>query len=868
MDLCYLFIIFRNVGIDYSGLNFRFISCLEDYPLQNLLLMKIKFGIHSKLMLAVIIPLIIISGVVIIYVTTNNREMSLEDALELADISAREYANKVEADIDYEVGLIQAATYLVEDFSSKPFPVLESEFTTILTNILRKTPQFLATQIYWELKAINKNYKKDYGRVRFTYVNLDGEIQLVRDTLDLAGADTTGLYYMYRKSKKPHITNPYWDNYGRDEDIQMASIGIPILSREGVWCGVVGADIMMERFNLMIENIKPFNGYAFLLSNDGIIIAHPDSSIIGKSFYNENREEEERMSMSGKVSGGETFHFTTNITWNSKDRYVSFVPVNIIQIDKPWSLGIVVPIEEITKRADRNFIVSLIIGISGIVIITILVWILSGYLTRPLLRTTKVLNKLSTGNLSNIITISHTSTDEIGQMSRALNVLATNLRKIARFATEIGEGNLKTRFKPLSKKDLLGNALIKMQSDLATTNQELAESREKAIAATNAKSLFLANMSHEIRTPMNGIIGMTDVLKESKLSKEQINYLNIIELSGNNLLTIINDILDFSKIESGQIELESIKLNLKNEIDQVINLLNDKARRKGIYLKKEIDEQVPDSIAGDPVRIKQVLINLINNGIKFTKNGGVTLSVSLSVLTESSINLTFKVTDTGIGISEKGMTKLFQSFSQTNISTTREYGGTGLGLAISERLVELMSGKIGVESEVGKGSTFWFTAKFELDNTLNKETVSSYDLPDKIKARKLTVLIVEDNDINMKVALLVLDNLGHKTEVAENGKVAVEKFMKKRFDAILMDIQMPLMDGIEATREIRKIESERKSKNRIPIIAVTANAIRGDRERFLASGMDNYVSKPFMPDDLEDVLQRTVISVKRNKSTT
>ncbi|MCD4769259.1 MAG: response regulator [Bacteroidales bacterium] len=823
--------------------------------------MKKTLRLHGKFIIAIIIPLILISGSVIMYVTINNRKIALEDALELADVSARGFANKIEAELDYEVGLLQSVTFLMNNFSSKSFSQLEERFSELLTKILEEKPQFLATWIHWELKAINSKYNKDYGRVRFAYVYIDGEIRLVRDTLNLDGDDTSSLYYSYKQSKKNDITNPYWYNYEDNNDILMASIIIPTLNNEGSFCGIVGSDIVMERFCLMIDKIQPFNGYAFLLSNDGTIIAHPDRSLIGKSFYEENHQEEEKNNISGKVAGGESFNFITDITFDGRDKYVSFAPVNIAEIDKPWSLGIVVPIKQITERAEQNFVTSVIIGISGIFIIAVLVWILSGILSRPLIKTTRVLNKLSTGSLSDIKPIPVKSLDEIGQMSIALNTLTSSLRKIADFAIKIGQGNLKTRFKPLSDNDLLGNALIKMQSDLTDTNQQLAESIEKAIAATNAKSLFLANMSHEIRTPLNGIIGMTDVLKESGLKKEQIDYLNIIEMSGNNLLTIINDILDFSKIESGQIELENIELDLRNEINQVIKILDNKASRKGIYLKTKIDKQIPEVLKGDPVRIKQIIINLVNNGIKFTTKGGVTLAVSILKSEKIMTTFMFSITDSGIGISEKGMTRLFQSFSQTDISTTREYGGTGLGLAISKRLVDLMNGEIGVESEVGKGSKFWFTVKLEAGTTVNKESVSAPDSEGTPKPKKLSVLLAEDNVINLKVASLVLKRLGHNIEIAENGKVAVEKFSEKRFDIILMDIQMPLMDGIEATREIRRIESESKSKFRIPIVAVTANAIKGDRERFLKAGMDNYIPKPFRFDEIEEVLQTTVASV-------
>lgn len=826
--------------------------------------MRMKLKIHGKFMITVIIPLIIISGAVIMYVSMNNRKMTLSDAHDLIDLYASEQANMIGGELGYKASVINAANFLITDYSSKTFPEIKFIFSEFITNILKDQPKFLAIWMSWELKVTDKQYSKDYGRVRFTFLNNSDGGNIVIDTLDLDGEDTDGLYYQYKQYGKNFITDPYWDNYNDSIEIQMASIGGPLKDKTGSFYGFIAADIIMERFNIMIDSIKPYNGYAFLLSNNGTIIAHPNRDLIGISFYDNYNEVEEKFDISDKISRGEKLKFETDITRTGEFKYISFAPLQITKIEKPWSLGIVVPKKEITRMADRNFIISIIIGTTGIIFISILVWLLSRHVTHPLNYTTRVLDKLSAGNLSEIRPISYKSSDEIGHMSQALNTLTVNLRKIASFAMKIGRGNLKASYKPLGENDVLGNALVKMQSDLIDTNKRLAESVDNAIAATDAKSLFLANMSHEIRTPLNGIIGMTDIMKETELKTEQLEYLNIIEMSGNNLLTIINDILDFSKIESGQIELESIKLNIRYEIGQVVKLLENKAKSKSLYITTEIDKKVPASVFGDPVRIKQILINLINNAIKFTEKGGVTISLSLKDYDELSCTLLFRIIDTGIGITDKGITKLFKSFSQTDISTTREFGGTGLGLAISKKLTEFMNGEIGVESEKGQGSTFWFTAKLLSDSSSQDKSLSPADLNKTVKSTKLSILLAEDNSINRKVAILLLSKLGHTIDEAENGKVAVEKFSAKKYDIILMDIQMPIMDGIMATREVRKIESGDKSKGRIPIIAVTANAIKGDRERFLEAGMDDYISKPFRPEELEDMLQEIVLSFRNN----
>ncbi|MEI6455175.1 MAG: response regulator [bacterium] len=397
--------------------------------------------------------------------------------------------------------------------------------------------------------------------------------------------------------------------------------------------------------------------------------------------------------------------------------------------------------------------------------------------------------------------------------------------------------------------------LQKEIADRRIIEEELHEAKELAIRESRAKSIFLANMSHEIRTPMNGVIGMTNILKETDLTPEQREYLDIIDLSGNNLMEIINDILDFSKIEAGQVELENIPFNLLQQVDEVTRILHTRAGSKGLRLYFTVSSELPDIIKGDPVRLKQVIMNLTNNAIKFTDEGSITINVIPVWQSKEKLMIRCNVVDTGIGISDKGKEKLFKEFSQTEISTTRKYGGTGLGLKISKDLTRLMGGEIGVESEEGKGSIFWFTAV--LDNVGPSEAEQLGEDKEKKSVRSLAILLVEDNYISQKVAMTSLERDGYTNiEIAENGRVAVKKMHDKIYDLILMDIRMPVMDGLEATEKIRDFEKNNPGRSPVYIVAFTAYAVEGDRERFLEAGMDDYIAKPFQPEELIRVINK------------
>lgn len=396
--------------------------------------------------------------------------------------------------------------------------------------------------------------------------------------------------------------------------------------------------------------------------------------------------------------------------------------------------------------------------------------------------------------------------------------------------------------------------LFEQKKLLEISNSELKIAKEKAEKKDLLKSLFLATMSHEIRTPMNGIIGVSELLKQTPLNQDQIDLVNIMSISGNNLLMIINDILDISKIEAGQIKLEHNHFDLHNIASEIISLLNVKAKEQGNKLALNINKNVPQYVTGDAMRLKQVLINLTNNAIKFTKNGKVRINISYIGEHNNKHKIKFKIIDTGIGIPDSDKDKLFKLFSQVNQTTQREHGGTGLGLAISKSLVEMMDGEIGVDSKPGVGSTFWFNVIFDksedVDVVNHDNTVSQ-----KKSITSLNVLLVEDNLINQKVAIGIIKQLGHNIEVAGNGEIGVEMYKTNHYDVVLMDIQMPVMDGFIAAREIREWEHDEK-KPAVHIIALTANALKEDKEKCFEIGMNDFLSKPFKIKDIERAFNR------------
>lgn len=388
---------------------------------------------------------------------------------------------------------------------------------------------------------------------------------------------------------------------------------------------------------------------------------------------------------------------------------------------------------------------------------------------------------------------------------------------------------------------------FRIQIESARREKEISEHK------THLKEMFLANMSHEIRTPINAVIGMANLLLQQPYLPPQTKYLTAIKKSGDNLLAIVNDILDFSKIEAGKLDIEVIEFNLQEVLDMVYQTMRFKAEERGLELKIRKSESLPNHLVGDPSRLSQVLINLVGNSIKFTSKGKVEITArelgSNKNESGNSVTVQFTIEDTGIGISADKFANIFESFTQAGSDTSRKFGGTGLGLTISKQLIELQNGKIWLESEVGKGTTFFFNITYSIASEETKVIDAEEIIPvEKLNGKK--ILLVEDNDFNKIVAKETLETLipGIKIDTAENGIVAVKMNQEISYDLILMDVQMPEMNGYEATREIRKQTSSASSK--VPIMAMTANVSKEEVDRCLSCGMNNYISKPFLPNDL------------------
>ncbi|MGL4942840.1 MAG: ATP-binding protein [Thermoguttaceae bacterium] len=806
----------------------------------NLELLEIRpmhFSLRTKVFLSVLGVVAVSFAVLTLIVSQRTFDMAKHDAFSLAQESADKYQNEIRAEL--QGARITAETLATVFETLKAMSLTDREMmNSILKNALAKKEYITAFCIAYDPNALDGNDTAfagvkpaydDTGRYA-PYWNKLGDSIAVEPLADI---DTADWYIEPKATLKEYITDPYPFQV-QGKPVLLASLIFPILN-EGKFIGIISSDIVLDKLQEMVSKVNPRSqgGITEIFSNAGANVAHPNKDFLGKDIAEGVFKDDPKWSshvddVRAAIKDGKQYIVESEMF------YTVYIPIRFSAATKPWSVAVSIPMAEVLGNANalRNYVVAA--SAIAICVIAIMLYFVTANATRPILKLAVAAKLLGEGKFDTEIPVVKTQ-DEIGALSLAFQFMAEKIRH---------------QIQALEEK-----------------NVDLKRAMVAANAAYKAKNLFLANMSHELRTPLNAVMGMTHLLQQTSIDDTQRDYTNNMHEAASSLLKLIDNIFEFTDIEAGRVKLERVRFEPRTMLENLVTDFHQRRPDSAIAIRTELDSTIPSALLGDPVRLRKVLTNLIENAYKFTERGSITVRANITRRDPNNVMIEFAVADTGIGMTPEQMGRLFDAFTQIDDSASRRYGGTGIGLAITREMVEMMGGAISVDGEKDKGTVFTFSCSFaipedavvlEVSPSAKAEFIGTTDDSRNAVLHGMRVLIVEDNKINAMIACELLKSVGIDVTLAVDGREALDKLAdavrthgKPAFDLILMDLQMPVMDGYEATKVI-KTTGDYKD---IPVFALTAHAFAEERERCLSLGMLEHLTKPIDVDHFYEALR-------------